>query len=182
MPCVEIAEGVTSFGRRYILMVKRGIERDMPWPDQFFSYLREKVDGAGIAPPDGFRSWEAAIRAGHYRPICISGDTDSVMVAWPACYHIEPCILLGKHASKWCTETLFHARGRKDMNLAWEKAMRNALFTAPKRYAYGYVKEDGKMDHLEVKGNERHRTLSRHHLRQAWKPCGATTRRWRVTS
>jgi hypothetical protein len=57
------------------------------------------------------------------------------MVAWPGVHHVEASVLLGKHASDWCTKELFHKRGMKDMNLAWEKCMGNPLFTAPKRYA-----------------------------------------------
>lgn len=69
MPRVQIAEGVTSFGRRYIMMCKRGVERDMPWPDQFFEYLRTKVD------PVYGTTFERDCRANLYRPIVIAGDT-----------------------------------------------------------------------------------------------------------
>jgi DNA polymerase elongation subunit (family B) len=71
MPRVQIAEGVTSFGRLYIMMCKRAIERDMPWPEAFFDYLRTKVD-----PVHG-TTFEADCRANLYRPIVIGETSNS---------------------------------------------------------------------------------------------------------
>jgi hypothetical protein len=92
------------------------------------------------------------------------------MIGWPFCIEPELSAMAGHFGSKWITFTNYHAKGKKAMNLTFEKPMQASEFTNLKRYVYGFMGVKGspngslevKFDHLEYKGNEaRRRDISR---------------------
>ena len=175
LPCLPVAAGTTSFGRKALELVQEKTEREFPLRKRYcYGPKTEDWIELGKKLPDGVpdkdqkdmteeekKLWTAALEektTDGMRPIIIAGDTDSVMVIYPHCTTVEEAFALGNENSKWITENFF--KDYPPMNLAFEKIYCPGVWINRKRYACLYWGEDhhkknnGAWEKMDCKGIE----------------------------
>jgi DNA polymerase elongation subunit (family B) len=148
----DCAQAVTAWGREYIMLVRRVLERDFGGndvTDEINSYYTASKTKGG----DPIRRWFTP------RAKCRGGDTDSVFMEFPGIlingkikYHVRNRVE-AEIFGPWVCNTILNPMFPHPMKLEYEKMMMRLITVAKKRYAYIHC-EVGKAPRINSKGME----------------------------